>query len=232
MPTIEELQIKITADTEGYAGKFNEALGVISQFTGEGEGKLKMLDSAMAKVGDTIGVLPGKLAMLGPQFAALNLIFDAFMGNLGKYAKMLGAEDEYNQLDANIKDIASALSEGLGAAYDHLTGKVNMAKDALDASGQSLNSMSYGIPEAKDALKGLAFVAEGVSFAFRAVRDPETQSTAWLEKFIASSQRGIDAREREIAGIKAHGEALLEFSQIEACRGAARHHRGARRTGG
>lgn len=212
--SIADMRIVIDSSTDKLDAGLTAAKNLVTRFASEGSSSLSLFDRAVGKTADGIETLKTRAGIILASIEYALSLYKSIEPYLEQAARETGTEQQLTQTKDAALDLANALYEGAGTAWNFLAGKTKDATEALvgysDATRESSKAQAVNIDAAylnAYALQKLTEHMKDASTWLRSFEAPEHQSWDTLSY-------SIEKAEKKLADIKeklAHPDRRASF---------------------
>lgn len=200
--SIADMRIVIDSSTDKLDAGLTAAKNLVTRFASEGSSSLSLFDRAVGKTADGIETLKTRAGIILASIEYVLSLYKSIEPYLEQAARETGTEQQLTQTKDAALDLANALYEGAGTAWNFLAGKTKDATEALvgysDATRESSKAQAVNIDAAylnAYALQKLTEHMKDASTWLRSFEAPEHQSWDTLSY-------SIEKAEKKLADIK------------------------------
>lgn len=200
--SIADMRIVIDSSTDKLDAGLTAAKNLVTRFASEGSSSLSLFDKAVGKTADGIETLKTRAGIILASIEYALSLYKSIEPYLEQAARETGTEQQLTQTKDAALDLANALYEGTGTAWNFLAGKTKDATEALvgysDATRESSKAQAVNIDAAylnAYALQKLTEHMKDASTWLRSFEAPEHQSWDTLSY-------SIEKAEKKLADIK------------------------------
>jgi hypothetical protein len=202
--SIADMRIVIDSSTDKLDAGLTAAKNLVTRFASEGSSSLSLFDRAVGKTADGIETLKTRAGIILASIEYALSLYKSIEPYLEQAARETGTEQQLTQTKDAALDLANALYEGTGTAWNFVAGKTKDATEALvgysDATRESSKAQAINIDAAylnAYALQKLTEHMKDASTWLRSFEAPEHQSWDTLLYSIEKAEKKLtDIKEK------------------------------------
>ncbi len=209
--SIADLKIVVDASTEKLQSNLASASGLIQRFAGDGNKTLSGFDALLAKAGAGAGALRDKFGVLATALQLVGSNMQAARAVGEQFAAKMGASEDFNKVTESLSDMAAAIEEGLGAAWERATGKAAGFFAVAGATDGAAPGVGFSKAAADAAVDGIG----QISHAFRRLAEDGKQSTATLDNEIGLVKHKIEEMSAAATSVAREGSLVGDLFNVD-----------------